>query len=298
MTSTSRVSNSSSELQGAACASPYAAPQSATSRTALVGRAAKLAPYVPQDFRDAALRHTEPASVAPALADSHSVGEVVTESNAPYDSAELPWIEAFVADATSSAGDEHSDIASDDTWPMGEAARRLDELTESLTSIDASRALLNANEHPNGEHPTGETPASHAMWNDDEWMDIMPTSAVNTEQLIDPVVQPGMQKEIPEPWQPETEVDSEASIDSSFDVDAFAASEPTGEELAQPDIANLDFSGALSASFQHAETTARALEGLAQRVRAGEVPVPAVQPDLGDAAVLAGVLAALLGWRR
>jgi hypothetical protein len=37
---------------------------------------------------------------------------------------------------------------------------------------------------------------------------------------------------------------------------------------------------------------------VAQRLRTGELQVPPFQPDMGDAAALAAVLAALLGVRR
>ena len=46
------------------------------------------------------------------------------------------------------------------------------------------------------------------------------------------------------------------------------------------------------------ETAARALEGLAERVRAGEVRVPAFPSELGQEAMLAGLLASMLGWRQ
>ncbi len=46
------------------------------------------------------------------------------------------------------------------------------------------------------------------------------------------------------------------------------------------------------------DAAATALEALAQRVRRGELEMPSYSPDMSDAAMLAGALAALLGVRR
>ncbi|MEP6766432.1 MAG: hypothetical protein ABJB66_19115 [Gemmatimonadaceae bacterium] len=296
MTSTSRSSNSSTELLRA----PYAAPQLASPLPSPFAPKAttNLAPFVPQDYRDSAVRAaTVAASVEPPAIGTLAIGNVVVEPETSSENvSSLPWIEAFVQDAgVKTDSDEHVEPVSEDTWPMGEAAKRLDELTESLTSIDASRALLNAAEKSTSDSsPESRAAAAHPMWNDDEWMDIMPTSSVVAESVVDPIAEAS----VPHEWQADSELEDLSASDNAFDIDAFAASEPSGEDLARPDIANVDFSEAMSASHQYAEITARALEGLAQRVRSGDVPVPAVQQDLGDAAVLAGVLASLLGWRR
>ncbi|MEP6781025.1 MAG: hypothetical protein ABJC26_14110 [Gemmatimonadaceae bacterium] len=294
MTSSSRLSNSSTELLRA----PYAAPQPTAPSTFNSNVIQKLAPFVPAAHRDAT------ASITPAAAamDETSalgnslVGDIVVEPKASTENvSSLPWIEAFVQNAvTSSNGEEHVEQSLEDSWPMGEAAKRLDELTESLTSIDASRALLGASEKPMAESINELPEAAHSMWNDDEWMDIMPTSTVLPERVVEAIVE---EPTVPE-WQSDSDFGQSTTSDHAFDVDSFAVSEPTSEELSQPEVANVDFSEAMSASYQHAEATARALEGLAERVRSGEVPVPAIQQDLGDAAVLAGVLASLLGWRR
>lgn len=290
MTSSSRLSSPSTEHLRA----PYAAPQPTAPSTFHSNVIQKLAPFVPAEHRE-----TAPATTAAAIdtnpAPSNALGGDVV--NAPQATNEnvssLPWIEAFVQDAvTSGNSEEHAEQSSEDSWPMGEAAKRLDELTESLTSIDASRALSNASEKPSAESMNELPETAHAMWNDDEWMDIMPTSTVLPEPVVEAIVEV---PPVPE-WQSDSDFEQSIASDNAFDVNA--ESKPTSEDLLQPDVAHVDFSEAMSASYQHAEVTARALEGLAQRVRSGEVPVPAIQQDLGDAAVLAGVLASLLGWRR
>lgn len=48
---------------------------------------------------------------------------------------------------------------------------------------------------------------------------------------------------------------------------------------------------------EHSEAAARALEGLAARVRGGELALPGYASEMGDAAALAAALAALLGVR-
>lgn len=170
----------------------------------------------------------------------------VPEPQAALDPAvELPWIDAFAEDSD----------PSDETWPMDDAGRRLDELALSLGSLDASRARATGDENEQEvdsvaeeENGVGLPPdAPVSMWSEDEWIDIMP---------------------LPE------------------------AAESTRSHAG--DLA--DHSAELTSA--RVESAARALEGLAQRVREGGLPVPSFPSDIADEAMLAGLLASMLGWRQ
>ena len=305
MTVSDRLSNSTD----ASLRAPYAAPRDADHRGNGVGvrtevraGAARLAPFVPREFRDVARRNAErdmtvvpsaerlfvspaelraqhfvsPADTVPAadsataeqhaaaLADkgmdteSQDSAEFVGEFDGPTLAADLPWIDAFAAD----------DTEVEDEWPMGEAGKRLDELTQSLTSLDASRARQEA--AGSAELRTPEMDESeHPMWNEEEWIDIMPTplpSSANAElnNLI-----------------------SQSDVSDASANEPFTA--PTEESFAPKTT---------PAQVVGAESAARALEGLAQRVRAGQVQVPAFQAGVAEEAMLAGLLASMLGWRQ
>lgn len=144
-------------------------------------------------------------------------------------SAELPWIDAFAVDTPEPEAN----------WPLGDAGKRLDELTQSLSSLDASRERQQAAELKNVEAAATAEPKL-PMWNEEEWIDIMPTAPVTGESL---------------------------------------------HHESAPSLGN-------------AESTARFLEGLAQRIRVGDVHVPASPTELGQEAMLAGLLASMLGWRQ
>lgn len=161
-------------------------------------------------------------------------------------SAELPWIDAFAADAAEP----------EETWPLDDAGKRLDELTQSLSSLDASRGRIEAERLSAGETDP-EAPVQ--MWNEEEWIDIMPTSPAD----ITP---------------PDELRRGVTHNDGSAKHEAFANG--------SPGIA------------VNAESAACALEGLAQRVRAGQVHVPVFPAELGQEAMLAGLLASMLGWRQ
>ncbi|MGV3709422.1 MAG: hypothetical protein ACO1Q7_11325, partial [Gemmatimonas sp.] len=90
---------------------------------------------------------------------------------------ELPWIDAFAVDAPATDAD--------DSWPMGEAGKRLDELTQSLTSLDGSRERQLAGPRSSQPSPSANpagagrpSPRSNPalpMWSEEEWIDIMPS---------------------------------------------------------------------------------------------------------------------------
>lgn len=281
---------------------PYAAPRDSASRDVASrdvalratvraeGRAvaAMLAPFVPREFRDV-INHDvllreqthRDVTVVPVVervkvvspevpllpflnsaAESPASADVLLENNfsAIVDdevavshfedadaetelSADLPWIDAFAVEASEA----------EETWPMGEAGKRLDELTQSLTSLDASRARQQAESESAPLAADGE----HEMWNEEEWIDIMPTplpasSSAELHHLIS---------------------EAEAHVEPLHDVPGVST--PIG-----------------------AESAARALEGLAQRVRAGQVQVPSFTAEVAEEAMLAGLLASMLGWRQ
>jgi len=171
--------------------------------------------------------------------------------------ADLPWIDAYT---------EEGPVA-DETWPLGEAGKRLDELTESLSSLDASRARQDVTNSANNANLASSSEAPLPMWNEDEWIDIMPTTLPVFDQ----------------PLSRDVDQSSTADVDQSSTADVD------------------QFSNAMDASLHvasGAEWTARALEALAQRIRVGEVQVPEARPDVAQEALLAGVLASMLGWRQ
>ena len=182
-----------------------------------------------------------PASDFASFIESHALDESATGGL-----AELPWIDAFAADAPEP----------EETWPLDEAGKRLNELTQSLSSLDASRERIEA-ERLNAEETEPDAPVQ--MWNEEEWIDIMPTSSAGLA--------------------PQDELHRGASHN-----DEFAKHET---------IAN-----GLSSVSVNAESAACALENLAQRVRAGQVHVPLFPTELGQEAMLAGLLASMLGWRQ
>ncbi|MBC8085774.1 MAG: hypothetical protein H7Z40_00795 [Phycisphaerae bacterium] len=263
---------------------PYASPRPTTTSHAPQGTGPSqlLVPFVPREFREQARRTVTVLPAAPIeiasrpqdlFSPNYGPDAVVDEVSAHFGStiapddglpantestgidavdagtletdasAELPWIEAFAAD----------EAEAEETWPLGEAGKRLDELTESLSSLDASRARLEATPTGSSELPFAAEPAL-PMWNEDEWIDIMPTSPRTPLETV-----------------------AEVPIEETFSAE-FAAED--------------------TAHIPTAEITARALESLAQRVRSGEVQVPEAQPDVAQEALLARVLAAMLGWRQ
>lgn len=206
---------------------------------------------------------------------------------------DLPWIDAFAVD-----GEE-----AEETWPMGEAGRRLDELTESLSSLDASRSSRNRDsgetaaqadpsELSHGATPPDATERNGAslsnaapmpMWNEDEWIDIMPTSM--HDMSLQDMSLGGMDTSTP------------AASPAAEAANQHAPSADTARTLFD-ESAFMNTRGDVTPPNPGAAITASALESLAQRIRAGELPVPEVQSDMTEEAVLAGVLASMLGWRQ
>lgn len=251
---------------------PYAAPRSngASGSGVTSGRGDDrritdvLVPFVPREFRHVLSRDVTvvpaaelgtPTSLFTAPPHALESTAIATFENnfsaiveekvvAPQAITELPWIDAFAA----------AEQEPEDAWPMGEAGKRLDELTQSLTSLDASRARQQAE----GEvPPPSSTEAEHEMWSEEEWIDIMPTPLALS-----------------------------SSTEVLEDISNF---EPAAET---------DLRHAETAVPFGAESAARALEGLAQRVRAGQLQVPAFNAEMAEEAMLAGLLASMLGWRQ
>ena len=106
----------------------------------------------------------------------------------------------------------------------------------------------------------GPSAQSMQMWNDDDLLDIMPSPVELSASDA--------------PWSPAAAV-----------------------EAARLDASSSEREGA-TARTENNESAARALETLAGRVRSGELLLSGYAPDLGEAAVLAAALAALLGTRR
>lgn len=268
MTGSDRLpSNTETQLR-----TPYAAPRgsSAVGRVDARTTGDVLVPFVPREFRRVAaprdvtvIPAAEPLALASASTPEQLFGEPVREFPLPADArlenkfsaigeseivappsaSELPWIDAFAAD----------EPEPEDAWPMGEAGKRLDELTQSLTSLDASRARQQAE----GERtPSTPAEAEHEMWSEEEWIDIMPTPL------------------------------------------ALSSSTEVLEDISKFESVQEDFRQSSSELSLGAESAARALEGLAQRVRAGQVQVPAFTAQMAEEAMLAGLLASMLGWRQ
>lgn len=273
---------------------PYAAPRDTyrdakgAQPIAFRGATAALMPFVPREFRDSArdagtsnaVSNTAPNVLATLESGVTEVLEVESLFAAPADAADtrspefssfeatlptdLPWIEAFAAD----------EIEADDEWPMGEAGKRLDELTQSLTSIDASRARQEAQEAAFAQRPPEP---EHAMWSDEEWIDIMPTPLPShTSAELNTLVPPDHSQQ--------------SGHESPRDNSVTSLNAMTNSSVNASDAASLSAPGV--------ESAARALEGLAQRVRAGQVQVPAFNSGVAEEAVLAGLLASMLGWRQ
>jgi hypothetical protein len=150
-----------------------------------------------------------------------------------------------------SPGGEGDLTARVDDWPFADAGAATVELSGELRAPDMAPATP----------PNGPASASHAMWSDDDLLDIMPA----------PVQLTGNDAS----WSPGAAGDDERL---------------TG--------ANAGRSAASFSPGAHSESAARALESLASRVRSGELVLPGYVPELGDAAALAAALAALLGIRR
>jgi hypothetical protein len=253
---------------------PYAAPQSPAAALSVAdsgtASAHTLRPFIPPGFRDFSLHGGGPRPSVVVEAGGNARSEPTETSDVSVSASnDLPWIEAFAAespvpergtDAVVSQNDAsfaEGDV--EDSWMLGEAGRRLEELTQSLSSLDALRS-------PDAESADPVAgPEALGAWSDDEWIDIMPAaSTASADELRD------------------LELAGRAS-----DADASGVH---GRRTA-------DVGGTR-------EAAARALEAVAARVRSGDLSMPTLggeqggAPHPGDAALLAAVLAALLGFRR
>lgn len=283
--STRLASNSATSVRA-----PYSAPQTPSRVSASrnfdpeTGAPLRLlTPFVPREFRGSGRADVTAMPLAEQVTEVQSLAAGPLESTAPIallfsddpaptpdfaafieahdeefehglddsdssSSQELPWIDAFAADIPPEP---------EESWPLGEAGKRLDELTQSLSSLDASREQrLQAERESLEAVGMDAADTSHSMWNEEEWMDIMPTAPAD---------------QVP------------------------SAESPTAG-AADP-VADSEFASS-SESPVNAEAAARALEELAQRVRAGDLPLPAFSAQVGKEAMLAGVLASMLGWRQ
>lgn len=245
---------------------PYAHPEPHGARGADGGPHGVMVPFVPRPWRSevrgSALMREQASSAA---------------ASAEGAQASLPWIDAYLAaDAETTgapaadrgavaavAADRSGPSATDDTtvgegetWPLDEAGEQVSALAHDLDHVDAAEAEPAAEPHP--LDPGRGRPVQ--MWNEDEWMDIMPAKAMS------------MPSDEPTAWAVMARQQAEREVADQVADDA--------------------------AAIRQAEAAAKALEQLAQRVRTGDLPLPSFQPDLGDAAALAATLAALLGVRR
>ncbi len=157
-------------------------------------------------------------------------------------------------------GEQESPV---EAWPLEDAGAQMRGLADDLRIRDA------LGEDPDSS-PLFDAPPHVAplpMWGDDDMLDIMPVNR-----------------------------------------DTYSASPAPGEAVrgrddAWADRARREQDGADSLADRDArensqEAAAKTLEGLARRVREGELLIPGYDARLGDAAALAAALAALLGVRR
>jgi hypothetical protein len=246
----------------------------------MAGVSSALVPFIPPGFRDWNSRvsqlATVPAGASWAETDAASDPEVAIAGN-----QELPWIETFAEDVLPSVGETYFGTpaaetpelepdslgGADDNWMLGEAGKRLDELTQSLSSLDATRAAESGQRRGDVASEEEIAPSELPMWGrDDEWMDIMPAQAIQAD----------------------------APLAVPFEApSAHAEHERYSDGVSQRALENAA-AEAIEAQIRHADMAARALEVIARRVRAGEVAVPEFDAELGEAAVLAGILASLL----
>ena len=257
-------------------------------------RGLALTPFVPRAFRDVVREYAVPEQPTREVMDMPSLeqnfasiddDELIGETHgfADFDSVDeaapvtvdLPWIDAFVEDEADDA------YEAEDEWPMGEAGKRLDELTQSLTSLDASRARQEAEGHAE-LRASVSSDDGHAMWNEEEWIDIMPTplTASASTELSHLISRP----------------QAASGSDPVSESERKLAHEVSGASFNEGITAESPASSL--ARVVSAETAARALEGLAMRVRNGDLQLPAFNSDVAEEAMLAGVLASMLGWRQ
>lgn len=284
---------------------PYAVPKVVASPAASprVGSAPALFPFVPPAHRHASapraaeiLERGNAYDTPLAMPDWVRANETELASNG----TDLPWIDAYADDVQANSDDaaqvaeahgnqassetrSPTDSAPEDSWMLGDAGGRLDDLKRSMASLDAAQLAAHppAGSEPGNAHAAGsraDSDGAHRMWSEDEWMDIMPSPASASEQPAQGL-----------PASDTTPATAQA-------LPASSAAPATAQALPASSTAPATAQVAHARSAQ--EASAQALEAVARRIRQGHVSVPAYQPDLGDAALLAGILASLLGHQR
>jgi hypothetical protein len=195
-----------------------------------------------------------------------------------------PDHENVAHDAVGTAAD-----ASEPDWAMADAVAQASDLTRDFPASTHAHADSGAD---------APTPDPLPMWNDDEFLDIMPSPEAARASTETPhwtrALRDNAGKDAPPRDESLSALFGTSEPDSSGgaydDIDA-------GAHDAAPDE-RADATNAHAGSpFATSEMAARALEGLAARVRSGDLQVPGYAPELGDAAALAAALAALLGVR-
>ncbi|MDQ8168012.1 MAG: hypothetical protein P3B76_01565 [Gemmatimonadota bacterium] len=294
---------------------PYASPLSTDARSARdgTGVSGKTGPYIPAPWRG---RPSLDRQVAPPLVDRAdaefrsppdlALGRADFETARPQGipvAPAMPWIDAFLASTpampmraiasptplaeptiapsvTSALSDTGfaeplattwatplsiaaAEFPADD-WPLDDAAQELEALAHDLYAHEATarRGL-----EPDGLFETAGPPEFLPAWSDDDLIDIMPRASARASGEASPL-QTGHSAASLAPESSARRTDIEPWADRA---------RRSGDE--------------------GAEAAARALELLARRVRDGELSLTGYEPRLGDAAVLAAALAALLGAR-
>ncbi|MDQ8162837.1 MAG: hypothetical protein P3C10_09680 [Gemmatimonadota bacterium] len=293
---------------------PYASPLSTSARSARdgMGVTVQMAPYIPAPWRG---RPSLERAVAPVPLDgageetrtvaagAWSAPEVEAATPAaPRVAPAMPWIDAFLAAtpalpmraiepppfpereiapsflaAMADTGFAEAPAprlatpfavpaleSPTDDWALGDAAQELEALAHDFNQRGAAmrRAL-----ESDGLFESAVAPEFLPAWSDDDLIDIMPWSSARTSGPS-PTVAPN----------------------SFGDSGAPEIAAPSADIEPWADRAR-------RTGTDGAEAAARALELLARRVRDGELSLTGYEPRLGDAAVLAAALAALLGVR-
>lgn len=238
---------------------PYAGPPEPQSAST---REVARTPYVPAAFRTRP--HTMPAIATP----TPSV-EQATEH-------ELPWISAFAPEALQEASPEAQ--AEPTAQFNAESSTHDDAVAQSDGRIASGVTDPIRQEHAAPEHSgrAEDWPFSEAGAEMSELSGELPAR----DPFADPFLAGAAPPALPM-W----------SDDDMMDIMPVRA-------LRQDPQSDEDGQGASGeVSGENREAAARALEGLATRVRDGELALPGYASTMGDAAALASALAALLGAR-
>lgn len=305
---------------------PYAQPNDLPSGGAVAGGSRQPAamPYIP------ALWRTRPSEVLLALRGTESGTEGGTEradDRAPSSDVELPWIDAFL-DATSPSTELSPPIAERAADPMAEfiadeggqvIAEGYDtanNLPYSLSNISVvtDGAVTDVEEEAVVDERIGEGHAGMDMPD----VESTRTATIETEAIDGPAASveewplaeasevmralaDGLRAIAPHfpPATREPQAPTDAAALTTWAEDDLLDIMPQTSVRGGLDSGQHWTSQARRAARADGNTEATALvfEALAKRVRDGELLVPGFTTDMGDAAVLAATLAALLGVR-